>query len=96
MEIKKINYSKVNEELYIYEHESGLKAFVIPKKGYSKKHASFATYYGSINNRFIAPYEDHETSVPDGIAHFLEHKLFEQKDGSVMDKYSMTGASPNA
>lgn len=96
MEIKKINYSKVNEELYIYEHESGLKAFVIPKKGYSKKHASFATYYGSINNRFIAPYEDQETSVPDGIAHFLEHKLFEQKDGSVMDKYSMTGANPNA
>ncbi|HEY9062396.1 MAG TPA: pitrilysin family protein [Pseudobacteroides sp.] len=96
MEIKKIEYSKINEELFMYEHESGLKAFVIPKKGYSKKHAAFATYYGSVNNKFIAPYENDITSVPDGIAHFLEHKLFEQKDGSVMDKFSMTGASPNA
>jgi len=96
MNIKTIEYSKINEKLYIYEHSSGLKAFIIPKKGYSKKYASFATHYGSINNKFKAPDENEETWVPDGIAHFLEHKLFEQKDGSVMDKFSMIGASPNA
>jgi predicted Zn-dependent peptidase len=96
MDIKTVNYSKLNEILHIYEHSSGLKAFVIPKKGYSKKYAAFATHYGSINNRFVVPGETEETYVPDGIAHFLEHKLFEQKDGSVMDKFSALGANPNA
>src|SRR5690606_21813550 len=55
-----------------------------------------ATYYGSINNVFIAPEEKNETHVPDGIAHFLEHKLFEQEDGNVMDKFSENGAESNA
>ncbi len=96
MDIKTVNYPNLNETLYIYEHSSGLKAFVIPKKGYSKKFASFATHYGSINNRFVVPGESEITDVPDGIAHFLEHKLFEQKDGSVMDKFSLLGANPNA
>jgi predicted Zn-dependent peptidase len=94
MDIKTVNYPNLNETLYIYEHSSGLKAFVIPKKGYSKKFASFATHYGSINNRFVVPGESEITDVPDGIAHFLEHKLFEQKDGSVMDKFSVLGANP--
>jgi predicted Zn-dependent peptidase len=96
MDIERIDYKELNETLYIYTHKSGLKAFVVPKKGYTKKYASFATYYGSINNKFIVPGEDTINSVPDGIAHFLEHKLFEQKDGNVMDKFSELGASPNA
>jgi predicted Zn-dependent peptidase len=96
MLIKTVEYKNINEVMHIYEHESGLKAFVIPKKGYSKKYATFATHYGSINNRFIIPGESEVTSVPDGIAHFLEHKLFEQKDGSVMDKFSALGSNPNA
>ncbi|TYQ13050.1 UNVERIFIED_CONTAM: putative Zn-dependent peptidase [Acetivibrio alkalicellulosi] len=94
MDIKTINYSKIDEVVHCYEHKSGLKAFVIPKKGYSKKYATFATHYGSINNEFTIDGEN--TRVPDGIAHFLEHKLFEQKDGSVMDKFSKLGSSPNA
>jgi len=96
MDIKTVKYDKIGETLYIYEHKSGLKAFLIPKKGYSKKYATFATHYGSINNEFIVPGEDNVTRVPDGIAHFLEHKLFEQKDGSVMDKFSKLGSNPNA
>jgi len=96
MKVDTVNYQKIGEQMHIYEHGSGLKAFVIPKKGYSKIHATFATHYGSINNEFIVPGEDKATSVPDGIAHFLEHKLFEQKDGSVMDKFSELGSSPNA
>jgi len=96
MNISRENYERAGEVLYRYEHASGLKAFVIPKKGYSKKHATFSTHYGSIHNEFIIPGEDKPTRVPDGIAHFLEHKLFEQKDGSVMDKFSALGSNPNA
>ena len=96
MDFKTIEYERINERMHVYEHKSGLKAFVIPKKGYSKKYATFATHYGSINNEFIIPGQSEVTKVPDGIAHFLEHKLFEQKDGSVMDKFSKLGSSPNA
>jgi len=96
MNIERIEYEKAGEVLYKYEHSSGLKAFVIPRKGYSKKYAAFATHYGSVDNEFIMPGEESPIHVPDGIAHFLEHKLFEQKDGSVMDKFSALGSSPNA
>lgn len=96
MNIIKETYDKAGEVLYRYDHESGLKAFVIPKKGYSKKYGTFSTYFGSINNEFVIPGEEQPTKVPDGIAHFLEHKLFEQKDGSVMDKFSALGSNPNA
>ena len=96
MNINTIEYKKVDETVHVYEHKSGLKAFVIPKKGYSKKYATFATHYGSINREFIAPGDKSSITAPDGIAHFLEHKLFEQKDGSVMDKFSELGSNPNA
>ena len=96
MKIDKLEYKKAGETVYSYEHESGLKAFVIPKKGYSKKHATYSTYYGSINNEFQVPGDKEITRVPDGIAHFLEHKLFEQETGSVMEKFSGLGSSPNA
>ncbi|MGE5612965.1 MAG: EF-P 5-aminopentanol modification-associated protein YfmH [Bacillota bacterium] len=96
MLIDKIKYDRAGETLYRYEHSSGLDAFVLPKKGYSKKHAAFATNYGSIDNEFIVPGEKKPTRVPDGIAHFLEHKLFEQEDGNVMDKFSKLGSNPNA
>lgn len=96
MNIIKMEYSRAGETVYLYEHKSGLKAFVIPKKGYSKKHATFSTHYGSINNEFMLPGENEIIRVPDGIAHFLEHKLFEQEDGSVMEKFSGLGSNPNA
>lgn len=96
MNIEKIEYEKAGEVLYKYRHSSGLQAFVIPKKGYSKKYAAFSTHYGSIDNEFIIPGEGQPTRVPDGIAHFLEHKMFEQIDGNVMDRFARLGANPNA
>ena len=68
MEIKTINYDKIDETMYLYQHKSGLKVFVIPKKGYSKKFAAFGTHYGSINSEFVVNGE--RVKVPDGIAHF--------------------------
>jgi predicted Zn-dependent peptidase len=96
MNINTLEFKKIDEVMHVYEHSSGLKAFVIPKKGYSKKYATFATNYGAINNEFIIPGDAHSTRIPDGVAHFLEHKLFEQKNGSVMDKFTALGSSPNA
>lgn len=96
MKFETIEYNKYDEKLYKYEHSSGLKCIVVPKKGYSKKYATFSTQYGSVDNEFIIPGEKTKTRVPDGIAHFLEHKLFEQKDGSVMDKFAELGSRPNA
>ena len=91
-----LKFDKIGEVMHKYRHGSGLNAFVIPKKGYSKKYTVFATHYGSINNEFIDPYDNNTIKMPEGIAHFLEHKLFDQKEGSIMDKFSELGSSPNA
>jgi len=95
MKISK-QYEAIDEAMHEYRHKSGFKAYVIPKRGYSQKFAAITTKFGSIDNKFIIPGEEKATGVPDGVAHFLEHKLFEQKDGSVMDKFAALGASPNA
>lgn len=86
----------LGEKIHVCEYANGLKAYVIPKPGYTKKYAGYATHYGSIDSEFIAPGETEKTIVPDGIAHFLEHKLFEQEDGNALEKFSIMGSSANA
>lgn len=87
----------LQESLYTAEHESGLKIAIMPKKGYSKSYAIFGTHFGSVDNRFIAPGQTEEVVLPDGVAHFLEHKLFEQPDGgNVFESYARHGANANA
>jgi len=88
-------FPPLDEKVYIYRHPSGLDVFFIPKKGYFEKYAMFSVNYGSIDCTFIDK-NGQRVEVPAGIAHFLEHKLFEQKDGSVMDKFAALGSSPNA
>ncbi len=97
MNYTKIENSKLKEVMYIGEHESGLGVFVIPKKGCVKKYATFATKFGSVNNTFV-PIDSHEKcTIPDGVAHFLEHKMFEQSDGTnAFDKFAKYGANANA
>ncbi|MBW4828915.1 MAG: insulinase family protein [Clostridiaceae bacterium] len=68
----------------------------MPKSGYMKKYAVFATQYGSNDNKFIPIGEKEAIEVPEGIAHFLEHKLFEEPDENIFDKFSEFGASVNA
>lgn len=74
--------------------DNGLSVFVLEKPGFQKKHAVYATHYGAIDSTFQVDGE--QISVPDGIAHFLEHKLFEEEDGHVFDNFSQFGASVNA
>lgn len=90
-------YSDLKESVYLAVHKSGLRVYVMPKAGFTKSYAVLATRYGSVNNRFTAPGDDEPTSIPDGIAHYLEHKMFDQEDGSsVFDRFSLYGANANA
>lgn len=96
MNYSTVSYDNLGETLYEYQHKSGLKCLFVKKPGYNKKSAMFGTHYGSIDNIFKTKEGDKVMQVPDGIAHFLEHKLFEQEDGNMLDKFSRLGASPNA
>ncbi|MCH5185797.1 MAG: insulinase family protein, partial [Oscillospiraceae bacterium] len=85
------------EVLYSGRHESGLEIYIMPKKDYSKGYALFGTRYGSVDSNFIIPGESEITHVPDGIAHYLEHKMFDQPDGSnAFDEFARLGANANA
>ncbi len=97
MQIQTIKNEQLKEEMQFAIHKSGLKVYVFPKTGFSKYYAIYGTEYGSIDRTFKVPGEDSMTTVPDGIAHYLEHKLFEQEDGSnAFDLFAKTGASSNA
>lgn len=74
----------------------GLDVYVLPKEGFNKTYAVFTTKYGSIDNQFVPLGKEEMVRVPDGIAHFLEHKLFEKEDGDVFQQFSRQGASANA
>lgn len=84
------------EESYTrIEHPSGLTLMLCPMKGFSGAYALFATRCGSIDDSFAVGDEEY-TPVPNGIAHFLEHKLFESEEGDAFEQYAKTGASANA
>ena len=97
MKYTKIDDKDLRETLYVGEHETGLGVFVLPKPGCVKKYATFATKCGSINNCFVPLGESEPFSIPDGVAHFLEHKMFEQSDGTnAFDEFAKYGANANA
>ena len=77
-------------------HKSGLEILVCEMEGFSTTEAMFGTKYGSINTQFKTAADKDYCTVPEGIAHFLEHKLFENEDCDVFDLYAKTGASANA
>ncbi len=95
--MKIIENSKVKEKAYIEKLENGLTVIVFPKKGMQKKYMIWGTNYGSNDNKFIVPGENEITEVPNGVAHFLEHKLFEQPDGTnSLDTLTALGVNANA
>ena len=92
-----IENSKVKEKLYIEKLENGLTVMIIPKANIQKKYMIWATNFGSIDNKFIAPNEKEKTVIPDGVAHFLEHKMFEQPNGTnSLDTLTALGVNANA
>jgi len=89
------SYSDILGESCLYHtHSSGLKIVIIKKPGKSRKCAMIATKFGSINREFEC--DGKTVVVPNGTAHFLEHKLFEGKEGNAFDFYAKTGAKANA
>ncbi len=87
---------ELQETLYHYRVHPGINLYVLPRPGYQKKYAIFSTRFGSIDNCFRVEPEQEYTTLPEGIAHFLEHKLFEDERGNVFDRFAELGASANA
>lgn len=94
--IRKVESARLQEFYYDIDHRSGLKILVYPKENYASAYAMFGTHYGSIDTDFRLAGEKAYTSVPEGIAHFLEHKLFESEDLDAFERYAKTGANANA
>ena len=92
-----IENKTVKEKAYFEELDNGLKIIIIPKENTNKKMAIIGTKFGSIDNHFIKPKTKEEVTIPDGVAHFLEHKMFEQADGTnSLDTLTVIGAEANA
>lgn len=95
--MEKIVNDILKEEVYYEKLDNGLDVYFMPKKGFTKKFAVLATNYGSNDLEFIPINQTEKFKVNEGIAHFLEHKMFEQPDGgNAFDKFSKLGASANA
>ena len=92
--MEKKRYEALGETLYTGTLENGLTVYVIPKPDFEKKYASFATGYGGADRRFQLDGAWRDT--PAGIAHFLEHKLFDTETGNALADLAANGASPNA
>lgn len=90
-----INMERLEETIYQDVLPNGLEVVILPKKGFSKTFAMFATRYGSLDSKFSVNGAEPIT-VPDGIAHFLEHKMFEEPTGDVFATFATQGASANA
>lgn len=89
--------SKVKETLFIEKIKNGLTIIILPKKNIQKKYIILGTNYGSNDNKFIVPGEENPIEVPKGVAHFLEHKMFEQENGvNSLDKLTSIGVNANA
>lgn len=96
MEKKIVKNERTGEQYTYVKHPTGLDIYLWKMEDYSTTHALFGTKYGSINTKFKTKNEPDFITVPNGIAHYLEHKLFENEDCDVFSLYAKTGASANA
>lgn len=87
----------LKEQVYHQKLDNNMDVFFMPKKGFTKKYAVLAANYGSNDLEFISPHTGEHIKVNEGIAHFLEHKMFEQPDETnAFDKFAKFGANANA
>lgn len=92
--MKRVQFPRLGEVCCETVLDNGLKIQVVPRPGYLKSYAFFATSYGGMNVRFRKDGVWQET--PAGVAHFLEHKMFDTKEGNTLQKLTANGASANA
>jgi len=94
MQVKQ--YAQFNETSYQTKLDNGLTVTMLPKAGFHKTYAVLTTNYGSVDNTFVPAGETEMRRFPDGIAHFLEHKMFEKADHDAFQTFGKYGASANA
>ena len=92
--MEKLEFPRVGEQMYHQVLDNGLHIFVVPKPGFQKSYAFFATNYGGMDMKFKLDGQDMDT--PAGVAHYLEHKMFDTKEGNALQELAANGASPNA
>ena len=93
--IEKIYNDIIKETCLKYTHDSGLEVYMLPMEGYSAVSAQFSVRFGSVDNAFKLDNGEHR-KIPDGTAHYLEHKLFESEEKDAFKLFAQTGASCNA
>lgn len=94
--MKKQYYELIDETVYESQMDNGLKVFIIPKPGFQKTFVTYTTQFGSLDSRFKPLDSDEFVTVPDGVAHFLEHKLFEKEEGDLFTEFAEDNAQVNA
>lgn len=94
--IQTIYNERIGAKACYIKHKSGLSVYVMEMPGYTGTSAMFGTKYGSVNTIFKTKHDNGFVTVPEGIAHFLEHKLFENEDCDVFKLFAKTGAHDNA
>ena len=92
--MKPVYYEALGETVYCGALPNGLSIRVVPKPDHAKKYAFFATRYGGMDIRFQL--NGRWLDTPAGIAHYLEHKMFDTKEGNALQELAKNGAEPNA
>ncbi len=95
MKIKEYKDEKTGESIFCAKHSSGLEIRVAPKQDYDSSYALFAVKYGSIDT-YLGKEDGSYEKIPEGTAHFLEHKLFESEELDAFELFAKTGAQANA
>ena len=95
--MKKINFNTIGEEVYYEKLDNGMDVYLFSKDNFHNNYVTFTTKFGSIYNEFVPLGKDKMIKVPKGVAHFLEHKVFIQKnDPQPSDFFAESGALTNA
>ena len=95
--LEKINYSAVGETVYQTVLSNGLRVFLLPKNDFNETYGIISTNFGSVDTGIVSRETKQVTQYPAGIAHFLEHKLFEGPQGKdLMLEFTKLGAESNA
>lgn len=92
--MKKKLYERIGEEVFRTTLPNGLPVYIVPKKDFLRKYALFAARYGGMDMRFEK--DGQWLDTPAGIAHYLEHKMFDTEDGNALQELAKNGAEPNA
>ena len=92
--MEKTFYPGLQEQVYRQVLPNGLTVVVVPRTGFTRKIAYFVTDFGAIHTDFTVDGQAH--SAPAGVAHYLEHKLFDMPDRDVTAEFAALGANPNA